>query len=749
MVHEYLLFNFVVIAGPLACARYPPTSFHGRWWPALAAGAAVAVPFLVWDVLVTGRHWAFNDAYTSMPLLSLPLGEWAFFLTVPLACAYTWEMLTGGVAPARVRAATAPWIAAALLAAAGAVAWTRGLEYTGAAGMALACALVLDLAGGGYVVCHRRFVPFALMVLGFTAVFNGYLTARPLVVYDVSYQLGVRLGTIPIEDFAYGLALVIANVTLFERWRDRLGAPRAAPGDTVFRRFVRQRLGGYRQQVNVVREEAPVRIARPCRVAVVGAGLAGLRAATLLGARGFTVHVFEKAAHLGGKVAAWPHALADGTPVEVEHGFHAFFRHYYNVRRFMDEIGASAHWRAIDDYRILGRGGTSYGFRDLDTTPVLNILAMLRTPMLRPRDLLLRPRLARLATLLAYDPEHTFARYDAMSFDEFAARADLPPALRLVFYSFARAFFATPDRMSAAEVVKSFHFFYLSHNHGLLYDYPTDTYGRTVIAPIAARLAAVGAHIRLEAPVETVGAGREGFHVLGKPFDYLVLAPDVIGARAIAESSPDLRRAAPATMARLAALEASQPTAVLRLWIDRPAGAGLPGFVITDKERLLDSVTFVHRVEAASAAWAARHGGSVLELHCYAVPDGIPDTDIAPTLREDLGRYFPELRDCRLLGEHLAVHRNFTAFHRGMHAHRPGVCTEDPRLVLAGDWVALDLPAMLMEAAVTSGLCAANAILRREGVREEPVYSVAQRGLLAAHRGAARRRSRRSEPRTP
>jgi isorenieratene synthase len=580
------------------------------------------------------------------------------------------------------------------------------------------------------VLRHRTFVPFVVLVLAFTALFNGYLTARPLVLYDARYQLDVRVGTIPIEDFVYGLALVIGNVALFERWRDRLGAPRTAPGDTVVRRVVRHRLGGYRQQVNRVRREAPACIARLRRVAVVGAGLAGLRAATLLGARGFTVRVFEKAAYLGGKVAAWPHALPDGTHVEVEHGFHAFFRHYYNVRRFMDEVGASAHWRAIEDYRILGREGESHGFRGLDTTPLLNILAMLRTPMLRPR-------LARLTALLAYDPDRTFARYDAMSFEEFAARADLPPALRLVFSSFARAFFATPDRMSAAEVIKSFHFFYLSHDHGLLYDHPTDTYGRTVIAPIAARLAAVGATVRLEAPVDTVAAGSSGFHVLGEPFDYLVLSPDVVGARAIAASSPDLRRRAPAAMARVTALEPSQPNAVLRLWIDRPAGAGLPGFVITDKQRLLDSVTFVHRVVTASTAWAERRGGSVLELHCYAVPDGVPDAAIASTLREDLWSYFPELRAARVLGEHLAVHRNFTAFHRGMHAGRPGVRTEDPRLVLAGDWVALDVPAMLMEAAVTSGLCAANAILGAEGVREEPVYSVPLRGLLAAHHGAA------------
>ena len=331
-----------------------------------------------------------------------------------------------------------------------------------------------------------------------------------------------------------------------------------------------------------------------------------------------------------------------------------------------------------------------------------------------------------------------------MSFDAFADRVDLPPALRLVFYTFARAFFATPDRMSAAEVIKSFHFFYLSHDLGLLYDHPSDTYGRTILEPIRARLEAVGATVRLGVGVGTIATEGDGFRILNESFDYLVLAPDVVGARAISGCSPDLHRLAPLAMAKVGSLEPSQRHAVLRLWIDQPSGSDLPGFVITAREKLLDSITFYHRVEEASAMWASRTGGSVLELHCYAVPDTVDESQIGETLKEELWAHFPDLRRCRILGENLQVSRNFTAFHTGMHARRPAVETEHSRLMLAGDWVALAVPAMLMEAAVTSGLEAANAILRHEGVREEPVYSVPRRGLLA--RSASRARGQRSGP---
>jgi isorenieratene synthase len=485
--------------------------------------------------------------------------------------------------------------------------------------------------------------------------------------------------------------------------------------------------------VNDVRPDAAPRLERSRRVAVVGAGLAGLRAATLLAERGFAVVLFEKAGHLGGKIGAWSHRLPDGTTVEVAHGFHAFFRQYYNLRRFLDEVGAGATLRPIADYRILTRNGASYGFRDLDTTPILNIAALLKTPMMPLRELVRRPRLSRLTTMMAYHPERTFAQWDDVSFAAFADRVDLTPALRIVFNSFARAFFATPDRMSAAEVIKSFHYYYFSHDLGLVYDHPSDAYGRAVLEPIRARLDALGVEVRFGVDVAAIAGDAGGFHVGGEPFAYVVLAADVVGARAVAEASPDLHRLAPSAMARVAALEPGQRNAVLRLWLDRPSGDDLPGFVVVDKDRLLDSITFFHHVEAAAARWAKRTGGSVVELHCYAVPDAVDEREIAPTIEEELRAYVPALRECRVLASHLQVNRNFTAFHVGMHARRPAVTTEDPRLVLAGDWVRLRVPAMLMEAAVTSGLEAANAILRREGVREEPIWSVPLRGLAARH----------------
>ena len=57
--------------------------------------------------------------------------------------------------------------------------------------------------------------------------------------------------------------------------------------------------------------------------------------------------------------------------------------------------------------------------------------------------------------------------------------------------------------------------------------------------------------------------------------------------------------------------------------------------------------------------------------------------------------------------------------------------TEVDNLFLAGDWVKLDQPAMLMEAATTSALYCANNIFSNEGLKQEQIYSVPLKGIFA------------------
>jgi len=443
------------------------------------------------------------------------------------------------------------------------------------------------------------------------------------------------------------------------------------------------------------------------------------------------VVLYESNPYLGGKIGAWRVGFDDGEAI-VEHGFHAFFRHYYNLDAFMRRLGLTRGFRAIREYVILRPDGSSLGFGGVETTPALNILGLAMKGVFDWRAIVRDPAASkRMEALLRYSPNTTYERWDDVTFAEFARRARLAPDLALSFTTFSRAFFADPDRMSMAELIKSFHFYYLSHDHGLEYDYPTQDYDTALLAPLRAHLDALGVDVRLGARVERVGRADGRFDLDGEAFDDVILAAHVPGARAIVEASPDLLAADPDLARHMGALRAGQRYAVLRVWLSRDDGADLPHFVITDRVELLDSVTFYHRFEQGSQAWvAARGGGAVLELHCYAVPDGIADDGVRDALLRDLDRFFPELEGAAPLRESVQVRADFPAFHQSLWRHRPGVETNIRGLYLAGDWVKLPFPAMLMEAACSAGLLAANGVLRELGLREEPVLHVPPEGLL-------------------
>ena len=495
--------------------------------------------------------------------------------------------------------------------------------------------------------------------------------------------------------------------------------------------YIKRRLHGYREVVNDVDITRPKQLAGHKAVAVVGAGLAGIAAAALLAERGFAVTLFDRNPYLGGKTAGWQVTFADGTTTSVDHGFHAFFRHYYNLQAFLEKIGARQYLSRIDDYLVLGADGQRFGFKDVATTPVLNIISLGLNKFYRFRDVLLNPGSRRMGEFIKYDEIKTYGAWDHVSFAQFAEEAKLPSALRLVFNTFARAFFAPAEKLSSAELMKSFHFFYLSHDEGLLYDYFITDYERAFVRPVSDYLAQRHVRLKLNHPIThtTREAGR--FIVGGESFDAIILACDVRGSREICRNSEWLQRESPSDYDKLINLEASGGYAVYRLWLNRQTDPALPVFVITEKRRVLDSVTFYHRFEANSLQWAKECGGGVYELHCYALPEDI-DTEesLQAAFLDELHFYFPDLKGARILREHLQMKRDFTAFHTGLHEHRPSTTTGVANFFLAGDWVKIHTPAMLMEGAFTSGLIAANHLLAQEGLQEEPIHSVPRRGIL-------------------
>jgi isorenieratene synthase len=466
-------------------------------------------------------------------------------------------------------------------------------------------------------------------------------------------------------------------------------------------------------------------------IVIVGGGLAGLAAATVLAERRQSVVLFERERYLGGRVGSWSDRLADGTPFQMERGFHAFFRNYKNLRALLRRVDPELSMLLpLDDYPLLGPGGARESFRDLPRITPLNVVELVRrTPSLSLRDLG-RVHVPSALEMLRFDPERTYARWDERTARSYLDSLRFPPeARRMLFEVFAHSFFNPEDSYSAGELLAMFHFYFLGNPDGLPFDVMKRPFGPAFIDPLAAYLEAHGVRIERGVAVERVERDGDGFVVhAGEAVraSALVLALDVPGLKGLAARSG---AAFEGLLPGIESLEVTARFAVLRLFYEGRGPVHLAPFAGTAGVGLLDNISVYERFEDESEA-IARNQGSVIELHAYGIPDGLDEAAIRADLMAGLHAIHPELAGMTVREERYLVRRDCPAFAPGSHRLRPTVATKVPGLVLAGDFVKLPFASALMERATTSGMMAGNLLLAARGLGQEPIRTGPRKGIL-------------------
>lgn len=121
------------------------------------------------------------------------------------------------------------------------------------------------------------------------------------------------------------------------------------------------------------------------RVAIVGAGLAGMAAAVDLVDAGHEVEIFEARPFVGGKVGSW----VDPEGNHIEMGLHVFFGCYYQLFDLMEKVGARQHLRLKDHvHTFINRGGKTgaLDFRFITGAPFNGLKAFFTTTQLSLQD---------------------------------------------------------------------------------------------------------------------------------------------------------------------------------------------------------------------------------------------------------------------------------------------------------------------------------------------------------------------------
>lgn len=218
MTMTYLLINLGSIAIPFAYSFTAHSGFSRQFARAWGGILLVAVPMIAWDVWFTARGiWSFNPAYhLEARLFGLPLEEVLFFFCIPFACLFIYDTvkkfprLALPEKPVRVAAG----VAGAALVTLAVLNHDRAYTFwcfLVAAPFALALAAGAFRARAGFIATTYLFhlIPFFLV--------NGLLTGLPVVLYNDAENLGIRLGTIPLEDAVYSLILLFGTIFWLER----------------------------------------------------------------------------------------------------------------------------------------------------------------------------------------------------------------------------------------------------------------------------------------------------------------------------------------------------------------------------------------------------------------------------------------------------------------------------------------------------------------------------------------------------
>ncbi|MFE0674166.1 FAD-dependent oxidoreductase [Streptomyces sp. NPDC058867] len=487
---------------------------------------------------------------------------------------------------------------------------------------------------------------------------------------------------------------------------------------------------------------APRAEGRPT-VAVVGGGIGGLAAATALAERGVAVTLYEREHYLGGRVGGWSTRLGDGTDVTMSRGFHAFFRQYYNLRGLLRRTDpALTRLTGLPDYPLLHHSGLRDSFRHVPRTPPWSALGFVALSRSFPlRDVRAMDAVAALPLLDVRLPD-LYDRLDDTSAHDFLEAVRFPEQARhLAFEVFSRSFFADPRHLSAAEMALMFHIYFLGSSEGLLFDVPREPFPTALWNPLESYLRGHGAEVRTSVAVEHIAPARNGGLEIAtdrdeQRYDGVVLALDAAGLRSLIAASPGMGDARWREQADR--LRTAPPFLVTRLWLDRPVASDRPGFLGTSGFGSLDNISVLDRWEGEAARWAARTGGSVVELHAYALPEGATREVEHKWLIDQLHRVYPETRAAEIVDVRHEWRADCPLFPVGGYVDRPTVETPVPGLVLAGDLVRTDLPVALMERAATTGFLAANVLLKGWGVRGQTLWTVPDRGRSAVLRGLAR-----------
>jgi len=452
------------------------------------------------------------------------------------------------------------------------------------------------------------------------------------------------------------------------------------------------------------------------RVAIAGAGLAGLACGKYLVDAGHQPLIYESRDVLGGLVAAWQDEEGDW----YETGLHAFFGAYPNLLQLMAELGISDRLQWKQHTLIFNqpeKPGVLSRFDVPDIPAPFHVIAAI----LRNNDMLTWEQKIRFALGLwpaMVRGQKYIEAMDRYTLLEWLRKQGIDERVNSdIFVAASKALtFLDPDQVSATIPLTALNRF-LQERYGSKIAFLDGSPTERLCQPLVDYITARGGEVHLLSPVKEYVLNSDGtvagmvIRGLDGRGDYLVQADAYVSAMsvdALKALLPSAWQSLP-FFQKLAGLE-GVPVINIHLWFDRK---------LTDVDHLLFSRSPVLSVYADMSNTCKAYSDperSMLELVLAPAKDWIDrsDAEILAVTMQELAKLFPR----HLTGDNPARLRKYKIVKTprsvykatpGRQAYRPTQQTPIPNFFLAGSYT-MQRYLGSMEGAVLSGKLAAQAV---------------------------------------
>jgi lycopene cyclase domain-containing protein len=217
----YLFLNIASFLIPFLYSFEKRMKYSKRWKVIFPSLIITASFFIIWDIIFTQMGvWSFNPRYHSgIEFFGLPIEEWLFFICIPYASIFihfSFQYFLPNVVLSDTVVKRIYWFLMIITVPTVVFNYDRWYTFVNLS----LFIIVLTIAVFKFsAILKTYFITFLIILIPFLIV-NGILTGsfieEPVVFYNDNENLGIRLGTIPIEDVGYAFTMLLMSLILMK-----------------------------------------------------------------------------------------------------------------------------------------------------------------------------------------------------------------------------------------------------------------------------------------------------------------------------------------------------------------------------------------------------------------------------------------------------------------------------------------------------------------------------------------------------